>query len=87
MGKYRPSVRGVLELLWYMNERSDPDFYLTTYPKKLKPGTHSKMLQELDSRPAMGIPDMRDHFAKNHREVSRQTWQEGCIFDLDFSSN
>ena len=52
----------VLELLWAMVARHDPDgaeLYITTDMKALKPKTDFRMLQELDKRPAKDAPDMR----------------------------
>ena len=57
----------VIELLWSMVAKHDPDgpdLYVTTDMKQLKPGTDSRMLQELDKRPAKDAPDMRHCFAQ-----------------------
>ncbi len=56
----------VLELLWAMVAKHDPDgaeLYITTDMKALKPKTDYRMLQELDKRAAKDAPDMRHCFA------------------------
>lgn len=67
MKPYRNEVKMVLELLWAMVSKHDPDgadLYITTDMKALKPRTNLRMLQELDSRPAKDFPDMRHCFAQ-----------------------
>ena len=67
MKPYRNEVKTVLELLWAMVSKHDPDgadLYITTDMKALKPRTDSRVLQELDSRPAKDAPDMRHCFAQ-----------------------
>lgn len=66
MSQYRPEVKKVLELLSYMVGDHDPDgldLYFTTSPKKLRPKNEYRILQELESRPATGLPDIRQRFA------------------------
>ena len=67
MKPYRNEVKMVLELLWAMVSKHDPDgadLYITTDMKALKPRTDLRVLQELDSRPARDSPDMRHCFAQ-----------------------
>ena len=67
MKPYRTQVNMVLELLWAMVAKHDPDgpdLYISTDMKKLKPGTVDRMLQELNNRPAKDAPDMRHCFAQ-----------------------
>ncbi len=67
MQPYRNEVNMVLELLWAMVVKHDPDgpdLYITTDMKPLKPKTDFKMLQELASRPAKDAPDIRLCFAQ-----------------------
>ena len=57
----------VLELLWAMVAKHDPDgpeLYITSDMKALKPKNDVRMLHELDSRPAKDAPDMRHCFAQ-----------------------
>ena len=66
MSTHRNDVKMVLELLWAMVARHDPDgaeLYITTDMKALKPKTDYRMLRELDKRPAKNAPDMRHCFA------------------------
>ena len=67
MSTHRNEVKMVLELLWAMVARHDPDgaeLYITTDMKALKPKTDYRMLQELDKRPAKDAPDMSHCFAQ-----------------------
>ena len=67
MKPYRDEVEKVLELLWAMVEKHDPDgadLYITSDMQALKPKTDSRALQELRSRPAKYAPDMRYCFAQ-----------------------
>ncbi len=67
MSTHRNEVKMVLELLWAMVARHDPDgaeLYITTDMKALKPKTDYRMLQELDSRPAKDAYDLRDCLAQ-----------------------
>ena len=57
----------VLELLWAMVVKRDPDgpeLYITSDMKVLKPKNDVRALKELDSRPAKDAPDMRHCFAQ-----------------------
>ncbi|KAL8859794.1 MAG: hypothetical protein Q9178_003626 [Gyalolechia marmorata] len=63
----RPQVEAVLELLSALIQPYDPnglDLYLTTESSKLRHKTPEKLLQYLRERPANGIPDFRQRFAK-----------------------
>ena len=67
MKPYRQEVKMVLELLWAMVAKHDPDgpeLYITSDMKALKPKNDVRVLHELDSRPAKDAPDMRYCFAQ-----------------------
>ena len=67
MEPYRNEIKMLLELLWDMVAKYDPDgpdLYITTDMKRLKPKTDDRMLQELDRRPAKDASDMRFCFAQ-----------------------
>ena len=67
MAPYRHEVNMVLELLWAMVAKHDPDgaeLYITTDMKALKPKNDVGALQELSRRPAKDAPDMRHCFAQ-----------------------
>ena len=67
MRHHRDEAKMVIELLWSMVAKHDPDgpdLYVTTDMKQLKPGSDSRMLQELDKRPSRDAPDMRHCFAQ-----------------------
>ena len=67
MEPHRDQVEMVLETLWPIVAKHDPDgpdLYITTDMKKLKPKFDYQMLKELKSRPAKDAPDMRHCFAQ-----------------------
>lgn len=67
MKPYRNEVNMVLELLWAMVAKHDPDgpdLYVSTDMKRLKPKTDIRMLRKLESRPAKGVPDIRHCFGQ-----------------------
>ena len=67
MRPQRRQVEAVVELLSTLTQPYDPDgldLYLTTESSKLRPKTPEKFLQYLRERPANGIPDFRQRFAK-----------------------
>ena len=67
MKDHRNELEEVLELLWAMVAKQDPDgaeLYISTDMKALKPRTDARMLEELQSRPAKDAPDMRHCFGQ-----------------------
>lgn len=83
MAVHHHQVKRLLELLSYMVQLSVPDgldLYFTTCPKKLRPRSNSKILQELDNKSAFGAPDMRERFA-NIVENYRCEFEKKNIWD------
>ncbi|KAL8851616.1 MAG: hypothetical protein Q9221_003453 [Calogaya cf. arnoldii] len=67
MGPHRKQVEEVVELLSTLTQPYDPDgldLYFSTESGKLRPETPRKCLKYLRERPAHGLPDFRQRFAK-----------------------
>ncbi|KAL8653141.1 MAG: hypothetical protein Q9226_003966 [Calogaya cf. arnoldii] len=67
MRPHRKQVEAVLELLSTLTQPYDPDgldLYFSTESGKLRPENPGKCLKYLRERPADGLPDFRQRFAK-----------------------